>query len=83
MTTTFNRIRIFKWKAGLTFFGTFAASLGGAFTTSSAATTWQNWAVASLIAFGVACTTTLALFVQVEKQLDAQPADNDSPKSTP
>jgi hypothetical protein len=76
MTATLNRIEVFKWKAVLTFFGTLGMSMGGALTTSSGTTTWQNWVVALLFATGAASAATVALFVQLEKTI---PADSETP----
>jgi hypothetical protein len=82
MKTMFNRVKIFKWIAVFTFFGSFFATLGSAFSTSNAATTWQNWAVATIMALGAACVTTGALFIQLDKKLENEEG-NVNPKKDP
>lgn len=74
MNATFNRIRLFKWKAGLTFCGTFGASMASALATSGAETSWQQWVLAGMASVGAACFATVALFTQLEQRLDNQAA---------
>ncbi len=79
MTATFNRIRIFRWKAVLTFVATGGLAFVGAVSTSGDATTWQQWVIAAVTSVSAGAGAVVALLAQLEKQIESAPSEPTAP----